>query len=251
LPDGRDEREIAMPGDEGGGRWSRSGDFIAVTTVLTDGRIGTAIIDPDGTVDRVFEIPDDSLNLACTVWSPDDHRLACEGWDDQDPSRNGIYTVRASDGGELARLTETPAGLADFVGDYSPDGAMFVFKRTTDEDPAPLMLVPVAGGDPTRLSDLPVEDPGRYSPDGKTVLTSSGGRIVMLDTTGHEVGEIVQPGTFLFGPAWAPEGDHVAYSGTESGVFHADIYTSRLDGTDRRQVTSTPDNEIRIEWGAG
>ena len=131
-----------MPGDEGGGRWSRSGTTIAVTTVLTDGRIGSAIIAPDGTVDRVSEIPDDSLNLACTVWSPDDQRLACEGWDDRDASRNGIYTVRSSDGGELVRLTETPEGLADFVGDYSPDGTVFLFKRTTDEDPAPLMLVP-------------------------------------------------------------------------------------------------------------
>ena len=26
-PDGSEEREIAMPGDEGGGRWSRSGDL--------------------------------------------------------------------------------------------------------------------------------------------------------------------------------------------------------------------------------
>jgi Tol biopolymer transport system component len=151
----------------------------------------------------------------------------------------------------LVRLTETPANLADFVGDYSPDGTLFLFKRTTDEDPAPLLVVPAAGGEPTRLSDLLVEDPGRYSPDGETILTSAGGRIVMLDTAGHEVGEIVQPGSFLFGPVWSPDGDHVAYSGTESGVFHADIYTSRPDGSDRRQATSTPDNEIRVEWGSG
>ncbi|WP_344059491.1 hypothetical protein [Microbacterium pumilum] len=247
--DGTDEREIDMPGDEGGGRWSRSGDYIAVTTVLDDGRIGTAIITPDGAVDRVFDIPDDTLNLACTVWSPDDQRLACEGWDEGDASRNGIYTVRSSDGGDALRLTETPANLADFVGDYSPDGTAFLFKRTTEEDPAPLMRVSTAGGEATVLSDLEVEDPGRYSPDGETVLTSAGGRIVLLDTTGNEVGEIVEPGTYLFGPVWSPDGDHIAYSGTPAGAFRADIFTSRPDGTDRRRVTSTPDNEIRVEWG--
>ena len=145
-PDGSNEAEIDMPGDEGGGRWSRSGKHIAVSTVLADDRIGTAILSPDGTVDRVFKIPEDGLNLACTVWSPDDKRLACEGWDELNPSRNGLYTVRSSDGGGMVRLTKTPANLSDFVGDYSPDGTTFLFKRTTDENPGPLMVVPTAGG---------------------------------------------------------------------------------------------------------
>ncbi len=78
-PDGSHETEIDMPGSEGGGRWFRSGDHIAVTAVLADSRIETAIITPDGTVARVLDIPDDSLNLACTVWSPDDKRLALRG----------------------------------------------------------------------------------------------------------------------------------------------------------------------------
>ena len=106
--DGGGETEVAMPGPEGGGRWSWSGDAIAVMTVLPDDRIGTAIIKPDGTIERVLDIPDASLNLVCTVWSPDDQRLACEGFDETHPSRNGIYTVRSSDGGGLVRLTKTP-----------------------------------------------------------------------------------------------------------------------------------------------
>ncbi len=32
-----------------------------------------------------LEIPDPTLNLPCGVWSIDDARLACEGWDDTDP----------------------------------------------------------------------------------------------------------------------------------------------------------------------
>jgi hypothetical protein len=80
--DGSHETELPLPGPEGGGRWSRSGEEIALMTVLPDERIGTAIIALDGTVKRVLEIPDKSLNLVCVVWSPDDSRLACEGWDD-------------------------------------------------------------------------------------------------------------------------------------------------------------------------
>jgi hypothetical protein len=40
-------------------------------------RVGTAIIEPDGTAARTLAIADKSLNLPCTVWSPDDERLAC------------------------------------------------------------------------------------------------------------------------------------------------------------------------------
>jgi WD40-like Beta Propeller Repeat len=48
--------------------------------------------------------------------------------------------------------------------------------------------------------------------------------------------------------AWSPDGQRIAFSRTVGG-FHADIFTALPDGTDRRQVTATPDNEIRVEWG--
>ena len=246
--DGSGENEVAMPGPEGGGRWSWSGDDIAVMTVLPDDRIGTAIIKPDGTVERVLEIPDASLNLVCTVWSPDDKRLACEGFDETHPLRNGIYSVRSSDGGGLVRLTKSPANMVDFPGDYSPDGTQLLFKRTTEEDPGPLMVVPAAGGQAEPFADLLVEDPGRYSHDGKTILTSSDGYIVLLSDAGREIGRFGHDdGTFLFGAVWSPDGSHIAYSGDTGSS--ADIYTSLPDGTDQHQVTSTSENEIRLEWG--
>lgn len=248
-PDGSGETEIAMPGPEGGGRWSRAGTHIAVMTERADHRIGTAIIAPDGSVTRVLDIPDTHLNLMCSVWSPDDSRLACEAWDEADPSRGGIYTVRSSDGGDLVRLTEPPTGTTDLPGDYSPDGAQVVFKRGSEsEAPGTLMVVPATGGEPQRLSNERVDDPGRYSHDGKTVLTSSAGALLLLDSTGHRVGHIDEEGAFLFGAVWSPDGSHMAFSSASSGPF-ADIYTSKPDGTDRHRVTSTPDNEIVVEWG--
>ena len=109
-----------------------------------------------------------------------------------------------------------------------------------------------------KTSPIPAELLERYDrliatqPDvarkGATMpYTSVNGHIEILDATGRETGQIAEDGTFLFGPVWSPAGDHLAYSGTTSG-FHADLYTSRPDGTDRRRVTATPDNEIRVEW---
>ena len=248
-PDGSEETDVVMPGPEGGGRWSRSGTHIAVMTILDDKRIGTAIITPDGTVARVLDIPDDTLNLVCTVWSPDDTRLACEAWDEADPSRGGIYTVRSSDGGELVRLTTSPPGMSDLPDDYSPDGAHVLFTRAFGEALGTLMVVSVAGGEPQPFSTEEV-DGGRYSRDGKTVLTSAGGAILLLDNTGHPVSQIAdEDGGSLFGAVWSPDGSHIAFSRFTSGPY-SDIYTSLPDGTNRNQVTSTPDNEIVVEWGA-
>ncbi len=248
-PDGTEETELTLPGPEGGGGWSRSGEEIAVMTIRPDERIGTAIITPDGTVERVLDIPDPTLNLVCTDWSPDDARLACEGWDDTDESRRGIYTVSATDGSDLQRLTTTPEGFSDYPGDYSPDGARFVFLRTVDEEAGTLMLTDPAGGEPRELSTGRFEDAGVFSPDGMSVLTAGGGSIATLDLDG-EVTNSIADDAYLFGAAWSPDGEWIAYSRSSGGPF-ADIYVSRPDGSDRYQVTDTPENEIAIEWGAG
>ena len=246
--DGSHETELPLPGPEGGGRWSRSGEEIAAMTVLPDERIGTAIIAPDGTVKRVLEIPDKSLNLVCVVWSPDDRRLACEGWDDT-ASRQGIYTVRSSDGTGLKRLTTTREGMVDIPGDYSPDGAQFVFKRSVEEADGPLLIMDITGGKPRPLSASAFEDAGRFSPDGASVLTSAGGRIVIVDLDGEVLQRIGEAGAYLFGPDWSPDGKWIAFSRATTGP-HADVFISRPDGMDRLQVTSTAANEIAIDWGA-
>ena len=249
--DGSADTAIPLPWEEGWGRWSMSGTEIAVPTLLDDGRIGTAIIAADGTVLRVLSISDATLNLGCTVWSRDDAHLACEGWDDTDSSRNGIYSVSASDGSDIQRLTTPPAGKRDLPGDYSSDG-QFVFKRYSgDEGPGPLMLVDANGSEPRTLYDGLMEDAGRFSPDGRFVVTSSDGSLLVIDLDGQVVNTIGIDDHFAFGPLWSPDGTRIAFSLTTPGAFSADIYTSLPDGSDLQRVTNTPDNEINVDWGVG
>jgi Tol biopolymer transport system component len=247
--DGSDEVELRMPGEEGPGSWSRSGHEITALAQSPDGRLTTAIIDADGNVLRTLDLPAGSLNLVCSVWSRDDSRLACEGFDESDPGAGGVYTVRSTDGSDLVRLTKAPPGMADLPGDYSPDGSTFVFKRTIDEDEGALMTVPVGGGRATRLAPGVFGDAGRYSPDGAAVLTSSGGALVLLNAAGEETGRIAVDGHFLFGAVWSPDGTHIAYSDAVGGPY-ADVYVSLPDGSDKQRVTDTPDNEINVSWGA-
>jgi hypothetical protein len=248
--DGSGEVAVPMPWTEGGGRWSTSGDLIAIPTQLDDGRVGTAILDATGAVLRVLEIADEGLNLACTTWSPDDARIACEGWDDSDGARGGIYTVRSSDGGDIQRLTTPPEGMADDDGDWSSDGRI-VFKRYAGEEaPGPLLLVDAAGGDPRPLVSGGQEDPGRFSPDGTLVATSSGGVIQVFDLTGAQVSAIERPADYLFGPAWSPDGAWLVFSIAPGRQPFSDLFIARPDGADIYQVTRTSANEITVDWGS-
>lgn len=249
--DGSAEIEVPVPWTEAVGRWSMSGTEIATVTLLPDGRVGTAIIAVDGTVLRELSIPDETLNIPAGGWSRDDARLAGEGWDETDSSRNGIYAVSASDGSNLQRLTTPPAGKHDCPGDYSPDG-QFVFKRAADyDDPGPLLLVDANGGEPRLLFDGPVGECGRFSPDGRFVLTGLNGSLLVIDLDGQVVHTIRFDGYVAFGPVWSPDGSRIAFSMTTPGVYASDIYTSLPDGTDLQQVTNTPDNEINVDWGVG
>ena len=71
---------------------------------------------------------DETLETHCGQWSSDGNRLACESFGVEDPARNGIYTVRVSDGRGLRRVTANPHG-DDVPGAYSPDGRRMVFAR--------------------------------------------------------------------------------------------------------------------------
>jgi Tol biopolymer transport system component len=73
--------------------------------------------------------------------------------------------------------------------------------------------------------------------------------VIKLD--GTVLHEISVDGMYLFGPAWSPDGTRIAFSMSTAGQASAEVYTSQPDGTDRRQVTTTADNEIGVDWGVG
>jgi Tol biopolymer transport system component len=139
--------------------------------------------------------------------------------------------------------------MVEFPGDYSPDGTQLVFLRTTDEAPGTHFIIDVAGGgDPRAVSEQKFEDEGRFSPDGESLLTAANGQIMVIGLDGSERYVIDEPGKWLFGAVWSPDGEWIAYSESTSD-FRADIIVSRPDGSDRWQVTDTRANEIVVEWG--
>jgi len=251
-PDGTDTTPLLPVGDPH--RWSPDGRHISVVAENSDGRLFVGLIDPDGSHYVQFDSPDPTLDLGCFAWSPDGSRLACEGWDDTDLTRNGMYTVRASDGGDLVRVTTCPNSCHDIPTDYSPDGRQILFTRGSvpDEADATLMVVNVDGGGVRPLTDKKIGG-GRLSPDGKTILTDSKGSLLLVPIGGGEIRTIeISDGGLetALSPSWSPDGEWIVFSGRASKSF--DLYIVRVDGTHLHQVTDTPIGmyEDAADWTA-
>jgi Tol biopolymer transport system component len=254
-PDGTDVRRLLPTGTGELPRWSPNAGRISVLANKNEGHLFLAMVDPDGSNYVQFNYPDPTLNLGCFAWSPEGSRLACEGWDDTDLSRNGIYTVRSSDGGGLTRVTTSPDGAHDIPTDYSPDGHRIVFTRGKPEDEGKhdkMMVVNVDGSGARALSDQKLGQ-GQWSRDGKTILCDDGEKLLLVPIDGGEIRtiEIVSDGgpkTAFFG-SWSPDGEWIVFSGRASKSV--DLYIVRRDGTDLHQVTDTPIGmyEDAANWG--
>ena len=253
--DGTDEQALLSQNAEGP-RWAPDGRHLSVVAESPEGLVFVGLVNPDGSDYVRFDSPDPNLQLGCAAWSPDASRLACEGWDDADPTRTGIYTVRASDGGDLTRVTTTPGGAHDGPGDYSPDGRQIVFVRIdlSDEEHSTLMVANVDGSDEHALTDRKVGLAGSWSPDGRTILTDAAGSLLLVPVDGGQPSPIkideAPDGVALRG-TWSPDGEWIVFSLiVYAGNAGEDIYIMRKDGTDLHQVTDTPGQDEEFgDWG--
>jgi Tol biopolymer transport system component len=251
--DGTGQRQLTPSGIPGCcATWSPDGTKLAMAGSTDDGRIGTALVNADGTDRHVLPIPVPGLNLVCNVWSPSAERLACQGWNDDDPSMNGIYTAR-TDGFDVQRITSGP----DNPLDYSPDGANILFERadqsraargnalfTVDVDGAVLNQITAYGAIGANCCG------GSWSPDGQWILTGGKARVWLLhpDGTGLRQIHLDVSRYRAFAPSWSPDGTRIVFAMYLPGR-NSDIYTATRDGTDLVQVTDTPGHEGSPDWG--
>lgn len=221
---------------------SPDGSLLAISAPNEKGLLVGGTVGVDGSDYRLFATTDPSLNLVCGVWAPGG-RLACEGWDDTNPSRAGIYTVRATDGADPQRLTR----LRDIPCEYSPDGTQLAFVRTVADDGRGTLMVMDAAGGKARvlLEDVVLTGiPCDWSPDGSSILASSAGALHFVTLDG-ETSRLAGDGIsgFAMGGLWSPDGSHVLFSmSLEDEQF--DVYIAAKDGSG---LTAIADSEVLEE----
>ena len=265
-PDGSHARQVYDQPMEGP-RWSPDGSQIAscgapdpdTTTIFTVGTGATRFLPSVAT----------NLVTPCYSWSSDGARLACESFNDDDPSRNGIFTVRVSDWGDARRLTLNDGGN-DAPGDYSPNSKQLVFARSfADEDANPALFRVNSNGTGLRRLTPPgmaAASQGAWSPQGNQILFS--GRtdperrqslwIMHADGSGlHELpvaglpcgGRFDDPDSIgCADPTWSPTGHQIAFRINHAD--HTDLERANADGTNPRFIINLGfDPGEFIDWG--
>jgi TolB protein len=226
--------------------WFPDGSRILVTNdaaFTSTSPLRPAVIEPDGSNLRPLDATDDpDLNLGCGDVSPDGTRIVLEGFGNEDNARGGIYSVRASDGGDLVRLTTGFDGPPSF----SPDGSQVVFMRTRPgilpDGAGALFVVDAAGGRPVRITPWGASFlDNAWSPDGEWIAFQRPyGQLFLVHPDGsglHRVLVQLPEGAGARQPSWSPDGEWILFSMQQDGA--ATIWAVRPDGSDLRSVTSS------------
>jgi Tol biopolymer transport system component len=234
--------------------WSADGSRLAFSGCLNppDCTTGLALLERSTGEVRGFAMPDPDLFTSCAIWAPSGRTLACEG-NSGDRSRNGVYTVRASDGGGLTRLTRSPGD--DYPLAYSPDGHLLLIDRGKGEEAArhALFVVTAQGRHPHRITPWGyTDDYASWSPDGRSIVFGTNGSLYRVDPDGTGLAEIpVQTAdgsrlTHAFDVSFSPAGQRIVFSvaGAEAG-----LYVAGPDGRDAERLTTSPTEDHHPNWG--
>jgi Tol biopolymer transport system component len=265
-PDGSHEQQLLSPPvDLNLPHWSDAGDAIVADA---SGQGDAAwIVDPDAGTHRAISNPDPTrfnFFFSCTGPSPDFERLACGGGG-EDPSSNGLYTVRASDGGDLRQLTSNT--IEDALGDYSPDGKRLVYFHFNGFDDTGLTVLRLDGGGVRRIAPCCASG-GSWSPRGNEIVFSSTepafefhSTLWLVHSDGSRLRQVPLPQSFCGGstadpdtrgcvnPVWSPDGRKILFRLTAPGFGEGgDLYTINADGTQLTQVTHDGDVDV-ADWG--
>lgn len=225
-----------------------------------------AIVSPTGSGFELLTMEYAPFDMDCPLWSRDQMRILC-GFGGDHP---GVFSVRASDGGDPVRLTANPYASQDLPTDVSPDGTRFVFirfKPGPQEGQRPFAakqsalfvenmdgtgLRQITPYGITHAHDFPW---AAWSPDGtKLIAATTQGRLFTVQPDGSSLQVInLQVGTgtnVALEPHWSPDGSRIIFMMLpHSSTSPEGIFTASPEGSDVVRVTTAPTFDSSPNWG--
>jgi len=224
--------------------WSPASNFLAILTILENGRRAIWTVHPDGSQQRKVIEEDE---LASPRWSP---------------AGDGIYFLSTSQGHtqDLLKVAINPrsgqakepasvllSGLQ--IGAYftiSADGTRLAYSRSQHYSNLWLAQFqsPDNGKEPGKgLQTTPLTkgtsrfDSPAISPDGKWIAFVSEGHIYKMPMEGGARIQLTFSNAADSSPAWSPDGERIAFGSDEGGSRK--VWTVDADGANRRQFAKT------------
>jgi Tol biopolymer transport system component len=185
-----------------------------------------------------------------------DGRLAISDIRNLATTATASISVMNADGTDRKIIFQDRSGAA-MVPTWSPDGQWVAFGfggffGARETEPAKVMMVRADGSGQARdlTKGLPNSGFPTWSPDGKRIvyrvwgngglglreLTLADGEVKILTTEWDNF------------PAFSPDGSIVTFTRRSATTKDYDIFTMRADGTDIKQLTTSPGNDSHSSW---
>jgi len=254
--DGTNERAIFTSEGCACARWSA--DWTHVLTLDATG-LGTwsfTTMRSDGSDKVVITPPIKTLNLAPGSSTADGRQIVFAGWDEKDPSHNGVY-LAAPDLTDLRlvmALQEGWKGVAPFG--LTPDGSRVVFLAETGPEggithAGDLFVVNADGSGLRQLNPQGTKSgdigmpPVSLSPDGRQAAFGVDDAVFVVDLDGGEARRITKGAGFVWAVSWSPTGEWITYTRFHDAT--SVVALVRPDGTDQHEISP---NDERVEANA-
>jgi TolB protein len=134
---------------------------------------------------------------------------------------------------ELTRIPVPSAGNANMPS-LSPDGRQLAYHLVAPDGSVNVWVRPLGGGEPRQVTFDPeaISYP-RWSADGEwlavNIKRGEDAQLGIVSAAGGAVESLTADRGILFGYAFAPDGDRIAYARAPRGAGDSDLYTvSRL-----------------------
>lgn len=171
-----------------------------------------------------------------------------------DKSTDSGISISNGDGSDKKKVFTPTEGVA-FMPTWSPDGQLIAFGyggylQARKTSTAKIMMIKKDGTGLHALTDGTINSGfPSFSPDGKQVVYRTWGgkdeglRIINIEDKSIKV--LTTDYDNL--PFWSPDGKLISFTRKHDGN-NFDIYTIRPDGTDLRQLTTSPANDAHAMW---